>query len=228
LLERLSIVARIQAHPAREELWPDLIRGLEGLPVEVSLHASDPPDPWAGYQRALESGLDDARDPTHVLVIQEDTLVCRNFLRTLLRIAAAKPNEPVCLFLSWLPGPIVKVARQARKNGERYVQVRPAKFCPVLAVLWPREAAVRFLAWTRSGVKLPGWPDRMRSDDAILAAWIKKEKEIVWVTMPSLVEHPDTTPSVKGRQNALWGKDRGRIAMEWIGPERDPLELDWS
>jgi hypothetical protein len=193
----------------------------------VSVHSSDPPNPWEGYQRALLSGLDAPENPTHVLVIQEDTIVCRNFSRTLLRIAAAKQDEPVVLFLSWLPPAVAKDAREAMIRGDRYFRHRPAKFCSVVAVLWPVEAARRFLSWAQSGVKLPGYPDRVASDDACLGDWIRRKKETVWVALPSLVEHPDTVESVKGRQNALWGKDRGRCALNFIG-ERNPLELDWS
>jgi hypothetical protein len=192
--------------------------------VQISVHSSDPPSPWAGYKQALA----DPPDCTHLLVIQEDVLVCRNFAAAVERIAEAKPDEPVCLFLSWLPNHIANDARDALKKRERYIRVRPAQFCPVVAVLWPVAAAARFLEWTESGVRLPNSHGLVASDDAVLAEWIKRKKETVWIVMPSLVEHPDTMPSVKGRQNAKWGKDRGRIALHWIGPEADPLEFDWS
>lgn len=220
-----KIVARIQAHPSRADLWPSLIESLAPLPVEVSEHSSDPPNPWAGYQRALRSGLETTA--THVLVIQEDAIVSRNFSRALLLIANAKPDHPVSLFLSWLPPAVAKDAREAMIRRERYLRHRPAKFCSVVAVLWPVDAARRFLEWTSSGVKLPGHPGNVRSDDACLGDWIRRQQETVWVTLPSLVEHPDMVASVKGRQNALWGKDRGRCALNFIG-DRDPLELDWS
>jgi hypothetical protein len=161
-------------------------------------------------------------------VIQEDTTVCRNFAPAVERIAVAKPDDPVCLFLSWLPQIIKRDALQALKSGDRYIRARPAKFCPVVAVLWPVDAAERFIAWTESGVRLPGHPGDVRSDDAVLGEWIRRRQGNVWITLPSLVEHPDTVLSVKGRQNAMWGKDKGRVAMHWIGPDADPLELDWS
>src|SRR6476659_10130273 len=69
------ILARIQAHPAREHLHGPLAESL-GLPTEVSLHSSDPPDPFAGYRACLS---DIPADVTHLLVIQDDTVVCRNF-----------------------------------------------------------------------------------------------------------------------------------------------------
>lgn len=193
--------------------------------MELSIHSSDPPSPWAGYQLALRGGLD--TDATHVVVLQEDTVVCRNFPLAVERIAEAKPDEPVCLFLSWLPSPIKREAQEALIRNQRYIRARPAHFCPVVAVLWPVAAAKRFLDWADSGVRLPNSHGLVASDDAVLAEWIKRKRETVWIALPSLVEHPDTVPSVKGRQNAKWGRDRGRVALHWIGPDRDPLEFDW-
>ena len=187
------------------------------------MHSSDPPSPWAGYQQALTN----PPDCTHLLVLQEDVIVCRNFPLAVEKIAEAKPDDPVCLFVSWLPRQIAIEARYALKNDQRYIKARVAKFCPVVAVLWPLTAAERFLSWAETA-KLPGHPGQVRSDDAVLGDWIRRKQETVWVTCPSLVEHPDRVPSVKGRQNAMWGRDRGRVALQWIGSERDPLDLDWS
>jgi len=193
------------------------------LPTEVSVHESDPPSPWAGYVQALS----DPPDCSHLLVIQEDTIVCRNFAAAVEQIAIAKPDDPVCLFLSWLPNQIVKDARIALKHGHRYIQARPAKFCPVVAVLWPLTAAERFLEWA-STAKLPGHPGNVRSDDACVGEWIRRARATVWIALPSLVEHPDMVPSVKGRRNEGFGKDRGRVALQWVGVDSDPLQMDWS
>jgi hypothetical protein len=170
--------------------------------------------------------IHDPRSLDHGLVIQEDVILCRNFVPALERIAHSQPENPVCLFLSYLPPSIKMDALQAMKRGEVYIRARPAKFCPVVAVLWPIPAARRFLEWAESGVKLPGHPGNVRSDDACLGDWIRRAKETVMIALPSLVEHPDTTESVKGRQNALWGRDRGRCALSFIG-DRDALTYDW-
>lgn len=223
--ERPHLVARIQAHPSRRELAESLALDLADLPTEISYHSSDPPSPWAGYQLALQSGLQ--TEATHILVIQEDAKICRNLAGTLLAIAKAKPDDPVSLFLSWLPVPEKRDALQAMIDGRRYIRSIAHAFCPVVAILWPVGAAADFLAWTSSGVKLPNHHGLVASDDAVLARWRQRCERTIWITVPSLVEHPDTNLSVKGRQNALWGKDRGRIALQWIGAEEDPLELDW-
>jgi hypothetical protein len=97
-----------------------------------------------------------------------------------------------------------------------------AKFCPVVAVLWPREAAKRFLDWSETA-KLPGRPDPA-SDDAIMGEWIRNQQETVFVACPSIVDHPDRVESVIGRRQEVWGADKGRTVANFIG-ERD---IDWS
>ena len=219
----VSLSVRVQAHPARTHLLPELLAGLDPLPTEVSFHSSDPPNPWEGYKKAIA----DPPDCSHLLVIQEDTQVCRNFPLAVERIARAK-TDPVCLFLAWLPPNVAMDARRASIRGERYIRYRPgSKFCPVVAILWPLEALERFKAWAEVS-PLPGRPNPA-SDDAIVGEWYKRNQksETIWVSVPSLVEHPDTAESVKGRRNEVWGRDKGRVAALYIG-DGDPLAYDWS
>ena len=92
------VAVRVQAHPSRSELHGELLRSLEPLPAELSLHTSDPPSPWEGYKLALASGLEDPA--SHVVVLQDDATVSHNFPLAVERIAEAKPDDPVDLFLS--------------------------------------------------------------------------------------------------------------------------------
>ena len=218
-----SVQAVIQAHPARK-VFAESLRESLGLESKISYHTSDPPSPWAGYQLALEGGLE--AETSHILVIQEDTIVCRNFAGALLAIARSKPDDPVSLFLSWLPVPEKHAAYRAMIDGERYIRSVTSAFCPVVAILWPNSSAHSFLEWTRSGVKLPNHRGFVASDDAVLARWINRCHRTVWITVPSLVEHPDEAISVKGRQTTIWGPKTPRRALQWIG-DADPLELDW-
>lgn len=162
---------------------------------------------------------------SHCVLIQEDAIVCRNFPLAVERIAEANPFTPVALFLAWQPRPVAVASLFAVKAGHPYIRMPVSKFCPVVAILWPQTAAAKFLAWSEVA-PLPGRPNPA-SDDAIVGEWIRRTQETVLVTCPSLVQHPDTVESVKGRQNAVWGADKGRIASLYIG-ENDPLDIDWT
>lgn len=220
----MSLTAVVQHHPARAHLIPDLVERLAPLPTIVSTHSSSPPNPWEGYQLALRAGI--AAETSHILVVQDDAYPCGNFAPAAEQIAEANPDCPVTLFIACLPKPTVRLVMEASKRKERYAEMRLRDFVPVIALLWPRHRAEQFLAWTTARYhKLPGYP-KTRSDDAVVGRWMMESRQRVRVTIPSLVEHPDVEPSLIGRRSA-WGRDKGRIALNFIG-DGDPLQFDWS
>ena len=216
------MLVRIQHHPARAELLPKLIESLAPLVVEVSTHSSDPPNPWHGYRQALT----DLPDDGHVVVLQDDVEVCRNFAPAMAAIADANPETPVVLFLAKLPPHIAGAALRAAKRKRSYVRMRlrSSDFMPVVGVLWPCHKANEFLAWA-SSAKLPGYPRETRSDDAVAGRWAMKTRLEIAFTVPSLVEHRDQVPSLIGKR-ARWGRDSTRVAL--LFEQGDPLERDWS
>lgn len=194
------------------------------MPVVVSPHSSDPPNPWEGYQLALQSGIDDPTNPTHVLVLQDDASVCRNFAEAVSRIASSHPDVPVSLFLAHDPRVVAGELLKAAKAGEPYFLYRVSKFVPAVALLWPVAKARDFLGWARSGVRLPGSPlpgggIDVRSDDAVIGDWHRRTQQRILCTSPSLVEHePHVVSTI--------GKPLGRKARLYIG-DADPLAYTW-
>jgi len=168
--------------------------------------------------------LTDVPDASHLLVIQDDTTVCKNFAPALRLIAEANPSTPVVLFLARLPRRIANMALHATKKRQVYLdcQLRSNDFLPVVAILWPVEKAKEFLAWAEAnphklGHKAP------RSDDSVGGRWASLTRQPIRFTLPSLVEHPDLEPSLIGRKPA-WGKDSGRVAMAFA---EDGLAYEW-
>lgn len=215
----VEVRARVQAHPSRAHLLPDLLNRLEPLPVEVFTHESHPPSPWAGYKLCLA----DIPDCSHLLVVQDDTVPCENFAQAAQAVAAAQPDHPVCLYLSRLPRDASSRAEKAMKMNRRYIQLSWRSFLPIVAVLWPRAKAAEFAEWADQHPQLPGQREP-RSDDAMAGMWKMRERQTVLATVPSLVEHPDREPSIIGKR-AAWGKDKGRCALLLA---EDGLAFDWS
>jgi hypothetical protein len=222
----VTVLARVQGHPSRKRLHAPLLDALAPLERELSIHSSQPPNPLNGYQQALDAIPDVF---SHVVVLQDDVALCKNFPLAVTRIAESQPDVPVILFLARLPKYEAQHFMRALIKDQRYVQARPRSggFLPVVGVLWPRQKAEFFRDWTREYVhRLPGYPRRApASDDAAFALWSIRNKERVLVAVPNLVEHPDAEPSIIGRR-PKWGKDKGRVALSFIG-EGDPLTLDW-
>lgn len=158
-------------------------------------------------------------------VIQDDTIACKNLLSALERIVSSRPNNIICLFLGGLPKNTAVKASHAFSRGHPFVDIAHHDFIPVVATLWPVEKAAAFLAWTAENPKRLR-SMTMKSDDAIVTRWAKFAGEIVYATVPSLVQHPDDIKSTIGRQHYA-GLDKGRVARHWIG-DADPLEIDWS
>jgi hypothetical protein len=213
------VIARIQGHPLRADMHARLVESLAPLPTEVSLHSSTPPNPWLGYRQALS----DLPDCSHVVLLQDDAEVCANFAPAVEQIAEAHPDTPVCLFLAYLPRATASEATKAMRLNKRYAAVNFRDFVPVIAILWPKHKAQEMLDWTQDNPKLPGNP-APRSDDSVIGFWMRRTKQTVLVSVPSLVQHPDTVPSLIGKR-AAWGRDRGRVALFLA---EDGLHYDWK
>lgn len=199
----MRIAARIQHHPDRVKLLPPLLHHLTPFPAEVVEHFSEPPDPWAGYKQCLTN----LPDCSHVVVVQDDALPVPGFAEALPLIAAANPDVPVCLWMSAIPANAAGRARRAA-GRKTYIPLGPAPFVPLVAVLWPRRAATDFMEWTNTASRLT------RADDGNVGRWMRQTKQEFLVTVPSIVEHNDFTPSVKGgTRRESHGKASDRVAL---------------
>lgn len=211
----------MQHHPERAHLLPPLLERLD-RPAEV---VSDPnPEdrlrsPWRTYRECLYAPPPSV---THLLILQDDVIPCRNLVAACEMIA--RP-DPVCVFLGGAPVRTAMLAKRALERGQRFVPVHRAEWVPVVAVLWPVESAQACLDWTGSN-RLPGDPNP-RSDDAVVGSWARRERVPIWATVPSLVQHADLEPSLIGRK-ARGGRAKWRVAFSWIGEEQDPTEIEWQ
>lgn len=218
----MAIVYRVQHAEGRDE---PLHRLLAQMPAETTIindHEIDDPNPWRNYKRCLS---DLPSDATHVLVIQDDAVVCRNFREAVARVVAARPDTVISLFVGGLRNRTQREFLRALKADYRWVPIHFRDIHHVVALVWPISLAVEFLAWAETA-RLPGHRITPRSDDAIIGTWARLTHHQVWACVPSLVEHPDDVPSTVGLRAAA-GQDRGRVALAWIG-EGDPLSLDWA
>jgi hypothetical protein len=177
------------------------------------IHSSDPPDPWAGYRRCLT----DIPACSHLLILQDDAQPCANFPSAVERIAARNLHTPVCLFMGAAPASTAAQARRAWLKGRRYTPLLNASFVPLVACLWPREVAKKFLEWSETG-------RTTRADDGNAARWMRVAKQPFLVSVPSLVEHNDFTPSVKGGRQHKPGAESWRRAVLLAD---DGLAYEW-
>lgn len=221
----MTVLIRIQHAVGREVPRDRLLAQLPpAVEVITDTQAQERANPWRGYQLCLSHLPDEG----HVLVLQDDTIVCDNFVPAVEQIAAANPDTIVCLFVAGNPRRTVANVREALVKGRPYAWLAWHDFLPVVATLWPVHIATEFLTWatTHANIRrLPGGPVA-RSDDAVAGRWLRFSRRRVRCTAPSLVQHPDDFPSTIMKP-AKHGRDLGRVAAHYIG-DGDPLEIDWS
>ena len=192
------------------------------MPVEIVETDFEPPNPWKGYLACLDAP---PASCTHLLIVQDDAITCRNLTPALEKVARAEPNVPVCLYLGGLPMRTRRAALEAGKAGRRFAEIHQGDFLPVVAVMWPVGLALEFQRWGSSPDRLRqrnGRTFEERSDDAMGGRWMRQTRQRVVATIPSLIEHPDDVISTIARNNA------NRTALFWHGPEWDAAGVEWS
>jgi hypothetical protein len=149
------------------------------------------------------------------LIIQDDAIPVPGFAAALPHIAAANPTIPVCLWMSAIPA---NAAGRARRAKGRYIPLGPAAFVPLVCVLWPLNRALEFAQWAEATPRLT------RADDGNAGRWARQTRQEFMVAVPSIVEHDDFTPTVKGGRKESGGRARDRVALMLAQDARD---YDW-
>jgi hypothetical protein len=187
----------------------DRIRRVVGAPF-VSLHSSEPPNPWAGYKLALERALD--LSATHYVVLQDDALPCAGFMQKVHERTSERPGDVVSLWVGGLRNTTTKLYRRAQIAQEHWSMIHFSDIHHCVGLVWPKFLVEEFLDWTEVSM-LPGDGRNQQSDDAIIGAWARRTKHVFWATVPSLVEHLDDVDSTINRPRG----DAGRRAIAFAG-----------
>lgn len=210
----MRISAAIQAHPDRT---PDVIDLRERLDRDVPVAWDDEGPPsgnsdrvWRTARRAWEM-FNPAAD-YHVL-IQDDAIVCDDFLAGLERALEHVPEESlVCPYLGMggmTPARWLVMAARADDQGASWV--RANKLMWGVCIVAPTALIPQMLSDCdrRTGV-----PDDMR-----ISGWFERRGQECWYTWPSLVDHRNVPSLTKHR-----AKDR-RARRHHLG---SALELAWD
>lgn len=195
-------------------------RLLDQLPQAVVVEDDGPPpgNPWRGYRLCLETLDGMFPSFTHAVIVQDDAIVCESFEKVIDRVIGACPDHPVVLFY-----PATKLhSTRNRQRGGTLFRLHRQDHLPVVGVLWPRDKAKFFYEWT-TDVRLPGLRRPYRSDDAVGGCWMRFTRQDVYVTMPSLVQHPDDVTPVKDGDQVGNGTRR---ALRFA--DGDPLDIIWE
>jgi len=186
----VNLHTAIQHHPSRAHLLPALLSRLDGLdPVVVTDPGGRQKSSWRTYRLCLESIPDDA---THVLIVQDDCWPCDGFARAVHAAIEERPSSVIALFVSGA-GHLMRRVNIARKQRERWLIFPQTSYIPLVAAIFPADVARRIPKFADSR-KIPV----ARADDAVVGTFCRANRIACIATMPSLVEHLDSEPSVTG------------------------------
>lgn len=197
---RLAVI--VQHHPARAHLLPTLLPLLGECDVITDPEPDGKRAPIRTYLACLR-----AMPPwaSHSLIVQDDVRPCTWFRGHAVAAIRERPESIVALFLGGAPVRSARLAQQAHRRGERWSRLHRSDWCPTVATVWPRSVAQAFLDFAVAR------PPTGTGDDSVVGEFVRANDVPVWVTVPSLVQHPDVEPSLIGRRAGA-GRNRMRVA----------------
>jgi len=153
--------------------------------------------------KAVKSGA------THHVVLQDDIVLCKNFLATVTRLCELRPKSPLTLFT------MRKGTREAVEQGKHWVRVEYGVWGQ--ATVLPTPLIPQMFRWIEKNVE----PD-FKYDDARISLWLEHHRIPAFAPAPNIVEHLDEK-SVLGHHTPLSRKSR-----LFIGENTDGLSIDWT
>lgn len=218
----MILSASVMAHPDRAPLVEELLTALD-RPVPVHWDPEGPPSGNSDRVWRVARGGWQLHDPAadwHVL-IQDDALVCRDFLAGLERALEAIPQDVV----------VSPYLGQGGATGQRWARVGAA--ADRQRASWVQSAK---LGWgvaiclpTRLIPDMIERADRMTGvpDDMRVAGWSTRRRGQVWYTWPSLVDHravPSITKHRAADRRAVRHHLGSALDLDWSGPvTQDPM-----
>jgi hypothetical protein len=165
---------------------------------------------WWNAKRAWTRGH--VLGGTHHLVLQDDILLCDDFVATAERALAALDARglevPVTFYANR------KICEEVSVAGGRWAKIGDG--CWGQALCMPTSAIHDFLSWERKSI-VP----EFRWDDSRWSIWCVERGRPAWATVPSLVEHVGSEHSSVGNP-----KNTGRRAR--VLDLKGAHLLDWS
>lgn len=116
------------------------------------------------------------------------------------RVEAAISDRPESLLLAFVPGFARerRVLAAAHGAGARYCPFTVGAYVPTVAIIYPRDIAVDFLAWADHGTDRYRRPMR-GADDGILAYYCRTRRLRPQALVPCAADHDETVGSISKR-----------------------------
>jgi hypothetical protein len=208
----MSLSVAVMAHPKRAPFVEKLLCQLPDARVVWDVRG----DRWDTGRRSMLAHEPEA--DWHV-VIQDDAILCRDFLAGVEAVLAHVPQVPVSFYTGKCRPHGAAVA-----NAVRDAKALGRPFVAMPGPLWGVAVALPVALIEAMVTNCDRWPGILNYD-ARMATHFAASRIECWHTVPSLVNHrvgPGNPSLVPGR-----GSSPARVAHNWIG-DRSPFDIDWS
>jgi len=175
---------------------------------------------WWTARECWKAGLETGA--SHILVLADDAIPCKNFCDVFLRAVATRPDCFVNLFT--LEANARMFAKEPFDSGKPWIDMR-MPWCSGLAMLAPRALAAEFLSWCEEHLR----PECYMDEGAYTLFHGATGRKIA-TTNPSLVEHDvhQRTTMVNGNPVAIAnaGPMTALHSYRFAGDAAD--SIDWT
>ena len=175
---------------------------------------------WDTRRRATEAAAERGRDWT--LVLQDDVLVCRDFLPTVSRALATVPSESV-VHLAVLRSRSSGLSEETRHALAR-ADTEGAPWVWSRVLLWGLAVAVPTITVPEMLIWCARWMAGT-GDDVRIGQFYARRRWSTLYPRPSLVDHAPV-PSLIQRGDPA--NTAGRVAYRFVGEDTSGLGLRWT
>lgn len=119
------------------------------------------------------------------------------------------------------PRTSARAVLESADMGAHWAPLAIGDWIPVVALCLPETLAQDLVAWAAAKRLKP----HQTSDDANVGTWALERRITCYATIPALVQHDVTVPSLMGNAPGT-GPNPNRVALCWIG-DHDGRTIAW-
>lgn len=194
------------ADPLRDKYVDDMVASIDGQMDYLIVDDSE----RIGQYRSVDTGLYHAfqRDPSHIIVVPDDVILCNNFPAVVKRVLEAKPNVPMCLYNNCAP------TKHARSLGYSWVTRMSGMVQPTAPTWMWKE----FKTWAREDYPVAAMG--MRPCDTAFELFLNCTRRPFWTPVISLMEHGDAA--------SMMGHEEHDHRKAEVPPEDILINYNWD
>lgn len=202
----ISIAIAIMGYPTRIKYIKEYM--LPRLPLSTQVFVDiQQRGVWYNAKRCHNSY--NAND-THVLILQDDLLLCKNFINSVIAVVKANPSNIISLYCP------SSEALKIQASGKHWM-TRNA--ITGQAMLVPTALEPYWQLWSEKNIPNQ---DEKQGDDFRISLFCHHTEYKAWYCVPSLVQH------IGNRSSTLGYNHPGKYSKVFIGEENSGEDIDWT